>query len=281
MEEKRYLTPGEILQVTVKNAENKAKLPIFKMLLLGILAGAFVAFAGEASNMAAYSLLADPNTYGLGRTLAGVVFCGGLIMVVIAGGELFTGNCLMVTGVFEKKIKMSAVLRNWVLVYLGNFIGGCLISWCMSYSGLLESGAGLLGAVTVKIAAGKVVLPFGKALVMGILCNWLVCLAVWMGTAAKDAGGKVFSMFFPVWIFVISGFEHCIANMFYVPAGIFAKEAFAEQAIAIGASAEAIEALNWSNFALVNLVPVTLGNIIGGTVFVGLIYWISYGKSVK
>ncbi len=281
MGEKQFLTPAEILQVTIQNAEKKVALPIYKMLLLGIMAGAFIAFAGEASNMAAYSLLASPDTYGLGRVMAGAVFAGGLVMVVIAGGELFTGNCLMAAGIYEKKVTLAAVLKNWLFVYIGNFIGGCLVSWCLSYSGLLESGAGLLGAVTVKIAAGKVVLPFGKALVMGILCNWLVALGVWMGTAAKDAAGKVLSMFFPIWIFVISGFEHCIANMFYVPTGIFAKAAFAEKAIAIGASPEAVEALNWTNFAITNLIPVTIGNVIGGAVCVAFVYWLVYRKKEK
>ena len=281
MGQKQFITPAEILQETIQNAEKKAALPVYKMLILGIVAGAFIAFAGEASNMAAYSLLASAESYGLGRMVAGAVFAAGLVMVVIAGGELFTGNCLMAAGIYDKKVSAKAVLKNWFFVYIGNFIGACFVSWCINYSGLLGSGAGMLGAVTVKIAAGKVVLPFGKALVMGILCNWLVALGVWMGTAAKDIAGKVLAMFFPIWVFVISGYEHCIANMFYVPIGIFAKATFAEQAIAIGASAEAVEALNWTNFAVVNLIPVTIGNIIGGAGCVALFYWISYRKAEK
>ena len=278
MGEKQILVPAEILQETIKIAQKKASSPIYKMLLSGFAAGAFIAFAGGASNLATYALLADASTYGLGKALAGAIFAGGLIMVLIAGGELFTGNCLMAAGVYDKKLSVSAMLKNWLFIYTGNFLGACLVAWCINYSGSLGTGAGLLGAMTVKIAAGKVTLSFGKALVMGILCNWLVALAVWMATAAKDIAGKVLAIFFPIWIFIISGFEHCVANMFYVPIGIFAKGAYAEQAIALGVSAEAIDKLNWGNFAVTNLIPVTIGNIIGGSVCVALVYWLMYRK---
>jgi formate/nitrite transporter len=145
----------------------------------------------------------------------------------------------------------------------------------MNYSGLLGSGGGLLGGMTVKIALGKVHLSFGQALVLGILCNILVCAAVWMAAGAKDITGKIFSCFFPIWLFITSGFEHSVANMYYVPAGILAKgnEAWLSAA---GLDPAGIADLTWGRFFACNLLPVTIGNIIGGGVFIGLVYWVCY-----
>jgi len=281
--DKAFLSPPEIAEETVKNGIKKSELTVIKMLMLGFLAGAFIAFAAEGSNMAAYNLFANAATYGLGKALAGAIFGTGLMLVVIAGGELFTGNVLILTAVIDRKVRINKMLKNWLFVYIGNFIGSVFLAWLMNLSGLFESSAGLLGVVTMKIAVYKVNLSFTKAFVLGIMCNWLVCLAVWMAWGAKDITGKIFAIFFPIWLFITSGFEHSVANMYYVPAGIIAKgsEAMMAAAAAHGLSAEVLSALTWNSFLVNNLLPVTLGNIVGGGVFLCFFYWMSYLKENK
>lgn len=276
--EKKPLKPSEITDYTISAAQEKAGSSFQKLLVLGILAGAFIAFAAEGSNMAAFNLLAEPTTYGLGKALAGVVFGTGLMLVVLAGGELFTGNTLMLAAALDQKITVSKMLRNWLIVYAGNFLGSLLIAYMMVYSGLLGSGAAMLGAVTLKIAVYKVNLSFLQAFYLGIMCNWLVCLAVWISAGAETMAGKILSIFFPIWLFITSGFEHSVANMYYIPAGILAKsnETFAQLS---GLSPEALNSLTWSSFTVDNLIPVTLGNIIGGGIFVGMAYWYAYKKA--
>ena len=280
MENKKYLTPAEIAANTVQVAKNKINLSIDRQLLLGILAGAFIAFASQGSNMAAFNLLAKPETFGLGKTLAGAIFGTGLMLVILAGGELFTGNTLISMGVLEGDISLSKMLRNWLFVYLGNFIGSLIIAYMMIQSGLFNSGGNMLGGVTIKIASYKVGLPFMSAFYLGIMCNWLVCLAVWMAYGAKDMVGKIFAIFFPIWLFITSGFEHSIANMYYIPAGIMAK-VNPEWVAASTLDAAKLNALNWGSFLMKNLIPVTLGNIVGGVLFVGGIYWFVYLKKPK
>jgi formate/nitrite transporter len=275
-----FLTPAEICAFTADAGVKKAGLPAVTMLILGVLAGAFIAFAAEGSNMAAFNLLAFPETYGLGRCVAGVVFPTGLMLVVLAGGELFTGNTLMGIALAGRRISLYSMLRNWFFVYIGNFLGSVLLAHFISRSGLLNSGAGLLGGVTVKIASGKVSMPFLSAFYLGIMCNWLVCLAVWIAYGAKDMAGKILGIFCPIWLFITSGFEHSVANMYYIPAGILAK-ANPVWAAASGLSSETLDALTWGSFALNNLVPVTLGNIVGGAGFVGLAYWFAYMRPAK
>lgn len=283
MNGQNYLTSPEIAETTIQTAVKKAKTPVINQLLLGILAGAFIAFASEGSNMAAFNLLAKPETYGLGKVLAGATFGTGLMLVVIAGGELFTGNTMMIAGVLDKKVRVKDMLKNWCFVYIGNFIGSIFIAYMMNHSGLLSSGSNMLGAVTIKIAANKVGLSFSQAFILGIMCNWLVCLAVWMAYGAKDITGKILAIFFPIWLFITSGFEHSIANMYYIPAGIMAKNnsAFAEAAAQLGVTAEKLGHLNWGSFITRNLIPVTLGNIVGGGVFVASVYWFVYIRNNK
>lgn len=277
MEGKNYLLPAEIAEATVETGIKKANLTAVNVIVLGILAGAFIAFASEGSNMAAFNLFAKPETYGLGKCLAGSIFGTGLMMVIIAGGELFTGNTLIGMAVLQGRVKLSAMLKNWLLVYIGNFIGSVLIAYMMVKSGLFNSGANGLGGITIKIASYKVGLSFSQAFYLGIMCNWLVCLAVWMSYGAKDMTGKLLACFFPIWLFITSGFEHSIANMYYIPAGIWAKvnPAWAE---ASHITPEKLAALNWSSFVFNNLIPVTIGNIVGGAVFVGFIYWFTFLK---
>jgi formate transporter len=278
MNEPLYLTPAEIAETTIQIGIKKTKNSSLNLFLLGILAGVFIAFASEGSNMAAFNLFAKPETYGLGKALAGAIFGTGLMLVVIAGGELFTGNTLIFTGVLDKRISLKGMLRNWFFVYLGNFVGSVFIAYMMNESGLFSSGANVLGAVTIKIATYKVALTFSQAFYLGIMCNWLVCLAVWMAYGAKDMSGKIWAIFFPIWLFITSGFEHSVANMYYIPAGIFAKAnpAWAQAALALGVSEDKLAHLNWNTFLLNNLLPVTLGNIVGGALFVGGIYWFVY-----
>jgi len=283
MSTQNYLTPPEITEATIQTGIKKSKMTIVNMIILGILAGAFIAFAAEGSNMASFNLLAKPETYGLGKVLAGAVFGTGLMLVLIAGGELFTGNTMILAGVLEKKVSIKAMLKNWFFVYVGNFIGSIFIVYMMNQSGLFSSGDSMLGAVTIKIAAYKVGLTFIQALFLGIMCNWLVCLAVWMAYGAKDMVGKIFAIFFPIWLFITSGFEHSVANMYYIPAGIMAKgnKTLTDAAAVLGVTPEKLNHLNWEAFFINNLIPVTLGNIIGGGIFVAAVYWFVYIRSGK
>ena len=276
--EKAYLTPKEIVTATIETGIKKVITKPLNQFILGILAGAFIAFASEGSNMAAFNLFAKPETYGLGKALAGVVFATGLMLVIIAGGELFTGNTLITIGVLEKKIKLKDMLSNWFFVYLGNFVGAVFIAYMMNMSGLFNSGDNMLGGITLKIAAYKTHLTFSQAFYLGIMCNWLVCIAVWMSYGAKDIIGKCFAIFFPISLFITSGFEHSIANMYYIPAGILAKSN-ASWVEASGLTAEKLAHLNWNTFITKNLVPVTIGNIVGGVILVAGVYWFTYYKN--
>jgi formate/nitrite transporter len=255
--------PLEILDLAGDVAAAKAARPLPAQAILGFLAGAFIAFAAEGSTMAAFNLLFDPARVGLGRVLAGAVFGTGLMLVVLAGGELFTGNCLMVAGIMEGKLRAVPMLKSWAVVYAANFAGSLFVAALMAWSGLFASAGGLAGGMTIRIAAGKCALAFGPAFALGLLCNWLVCLAVWVSWAARDATGKILACFFVICLFITSGFEHSIANMYYIPAGIFARANSAWVA-ASGLSPEMLDALGWKNFFLRNLLPVTLGNIAGG-----------------
>ena len=267
MNQRNYFLPAEITDITIENAKKKVS--------------AFIAFAAEGSNMAAFNLFAKPETYGLGKALAGAVFGTGLMLVMVAGAELFTGNTMILAGVLDQKVKISAMLKNWMFVYAGNFIGSVFIAWMMAKSGLYESGACMLGGITIKIAAYKVGLTFSQAFFLGIMCNWLVCLAVWMATGSKDITGKLFAVFFPIWLFITSGFEHSVANMYYIPAGIFAKANpnWVRAADSLGVTPEKLAHLNWESFIVNNLIPVTLGNIVGGGILVAGIYWFTYKRN--
>lgn len=270
-------SPAQILEYTSDAGVAKALRGKLSQLILAFFAGAFIAFASEGSNMAAFNLFANPDTYGLGKALSGLVFGAGLMLVLVAGGELFTGNTLMLVGVLDRKVTVQQMLANWIVVYFGNFIGGIFIAYMMNRSGLFNSGNNILGGQTIKIAAYKTGLPFLSAFFLGIMCNWLVCLAVWVSYGAKDVLGKLFSCFFVIGLFIISGFEHSIANMYYIPAGIFAKANPAWlEASRLGA--EEVQNLSWRSFFLKNLIPVTLGNIVGGAGLVAALYWVSLKK---
>jgi len=274
----KHLKPAEILESTMEISVTKSGGSFMKLFVLALLAGSFIAFGAECSNMAAFNLLAKPETYGLGRLLSGVIFSTGLMLVVLAGAELFTGNTMMAAAVCEKKITVLKMLRNWAIVYIGNFVGSVFIAYMMANSGLFDLGASGLGAVTLKIAAYKVNIPFLSAFYLGIMCNWLVCLAVWVSYGAESTPGKILGIFFPICLFVTSGFEHSIANMYFIPAGIFIKSNIVFTELA-GVSGAALEKLTWGGFVLNNLIPVTIGNIVGGSIFVAMAYWYAYKKA--
>lgn len=270
------LTTGEILEKVSDSGIAKAEGKTSRLLIWALLAGAYIAFGAQASQMVSFNLLADPESLGVGRLVSAAVFPVGLMMVVLCGAELFTGNCLMIIGVLDRKIRISGMLRNWVLVYLGNFLGALLVVALMKSTGLWGTGSGLLGASVIKTAQAKVQLSFGQAFVRGILCNWLVCLAVWMSTGARETVSKIFAIWFCIGLFVISGFEHSIANMYFIPAGIAAA---ADSGLAQLAGCD-VSVLTVGNFLVKNLLPVTLGNILGGGLFVGMVYWFT-GRKLK
>ena len=278
MIERNFLTPNEVAGELVTVAENKANLSLLQKIVLGIIAGAYIAFAAVASNTAAFQLMNNPGTLGLSKLLSAFVFYGGLILVVVCGSELFTGNNLMLMGVYEKKISVKQLLISWGIVYVANFVGSILIAFMVAKSGQLGFAGSMLGGATIKIACAKVSLSTSNAILLGLMCNWLVCLAVWGSTAARDIGSKIMAIFFPIMMFVTAGFEHSIANMYYISAGLFAKEnsQYVDAALQLGVKQSDIANLDWSSFFLGNLLPVTLGNIIGGTIFVGTAYWLAF-----
>ena len=272
--ETQFFTPQEITNYYCDIGQKKAQLSMTKQFVLGIMAGAFIAFASQGSNQAIHTI----SSIGIAKTVAGALFACGLMLVVIAGGELFTGNCLMIISCVKKRITALSMLRAWAVVYLGNLAGSLIIVFLILNSGQLDFSGGMLGGFTIKTAVYKAGLSFGKAFCMGVLCNVLVCAAVWMAAAAKDISGKIWAIFFPIWLFITSGFEHCVANMYYIPAGILAKSnaAWVSRAIELGVKAEQIAALDVKAFLLGNLLPVTLGNIAGGAVMIGLVYAFVY-----
>ena len=273
----KFLTTQEIADFTVNAGVKKATLTTANQFILGILAGAFIAFGAQASNMATHTI----SDVAAAKLIGGLIFPAGLMLVLMAGAELFTGNNLMIMALSERRITLAQLIRSWVVVYAGNFAGSVLVALLVSWSGQLNYTGGLLGGFTLKAAAGKTSLTFTQAFVLGILCNWLVCLAVWMSFGAKDGISKAICMFFPIWLFVASGFEHSIANMYYIPAGILAKcsTSYITKALELGVSQSAIDSLNWCSMFTKNLLPVTLGNLLGGAGFVGCIYWFVYRRS--
>lgn len=235
----------------------KIHLSLLQTVTLAVLAGAFISFGAML-----FTLVMTDSGLGLGpaRLLGGVAFSLGLILVVIAGAELFTGNNLIVMAWADHKITALDVLRNWTLVYAGNMIGAVSTALFVFLSGTLDMGEGSVSGTALSIAQAKVSLPLDQAFVRGILCNALVCLAVWLSYAARSVSGKILAIVFPISAFVALGFEHSVANMYFIPLGMLVGDT-----ITIGQF-------------LSNLIAVTAGNLIGGSVLVGLVYWIIYGR---
>ena len=274
--ENSFYTPSEVIKSNIKSAVAKANLPLAKMILLGMMAGAFIAFGGAASSVAAHGV-AD---VGLARSIAGAIFPVGLMLVVFTGSELFTGNSLMIMAVIDKKITLLKMIRNLVVVYFANFIGALIIDVLVFLSGQFDFSGGGLGAYTIKVALAKTSIAPVTAVISGILCNILVCLAIVLAGTAKDSIGRIFGIFFPIAAFVVCGFEHCVANMFYIPAGMLAatNTAYVQKAQELyGITAQQCSSL--THFAGTDsLLFVTIGNIIGGVLFVGVVLYMAHIK---
>ena len=258
--------------------EGKAKLKLGKLALLAVFAGMFIAIGGSSSSAATYGIA---NT-GLAKTLAGAIFPVGLILVVLIGGELFTGDCLMFFGVLNKRVKVLDMVRVLCLVFIFNLIGSLIVVVLVNQCGQLDFGGGALGAATIKTAYNKMNLSFTKAFCSAIMCNILVCLGVLIAGVAQDAAGKILGIFFTLWAFVIGGYEHCVANMYYIPAGLLAKETdkYYEAAVAAGMTPDQLDSMNIKGFFIDNLIPVTLGNIVGGMLFIALPLYLIHRKDI-
>ncbi len=261
--EKDMKNSREIAAVYEKAAKVKTEMSTGKLLVSGIFAGAFIAFGGIGSQIA-QSSITDP---GLARYIGALVFPVGLMMVLTVGAELFTGNCLLVLPLLQQKITVGKMLRNWGLVYLGNLIGSLMVACLVVYSGLPSLFGGALGETIVNTAAAKASLSPSAGLLRGILCNILVCLAVWISFAADEQAGKIIGLFLPTMLFVLCGFEHSIANMYFIPAGMMAQGIHPLS-----------NAVSFSGF-LSNLLPVTFGNILGGAGFVAAGLFFLYGRN--
>jgi formate/nitrite transporter len=242
-----------------------------RLLALAVLAGAFIAFGGIFSTVALTGAAGAP--WGAIRVLAGIVFSVGLILVVVGGAELFTGNNLIVMAWAGGRVSTSALLRNWILVYIGNFAGGIGIALLASGARLHEAGGGALGASAFGIAVAKLQLGFVQAVLLGVLCNVLVCLAVWLAYSARSTADRVLAIVPPIAAFVAAGFEHSVANMYFVPFALLVTLFDPGFATVRGLD---VHALTWGGFVSRNLLPVTLGNVIGGALLVGGVYWFVY-----
>ncbi len=255
-------SPLEIARNFVEIGIHKVKLSAFKMFILGIFAGMFIGFAGIASTTAA-ATITNPS---VAKLVGAMVFPSGMAMVLVAGSELFTGNNLIIIALLERKIKLLELLKNWLFVFLGNFIGAAFVAALVVYSHTPDLFDGALARKVVAAACSRVNQTFGEAFIRGILCNILVCIAVWAAFAAKKVSGKLLMSFWPVMLFVLCGFEHSIADMYFGVAGL----------LVAGEYDIAAQGLSWGSFLLGNLLPVTLGNILGGAGIVGAGYWLIY-----
>lgn len=265
------LLPAEIAERATEVGVKKAHLNAISMFVLAVLAGGFISLGGVfATTVSAGSAGVLP--FGIARLLTGLVFCLGLILIVLAGAELFTGNTLIIMAWASRRISTGALLRNWIVVYLGNLTGASLTAVLVFLSRQYTFGGGAVGQAALTIATNKVNLDFTAALMLGVLCNALVCLAVWLTLGARTTTDKVLAILFPITAFVTAGFEHSIANMYFIPIGLLIH--------AFDPAFTASLNLNAANLTLGgylnNLLPVTIGNIIGGGVMVAAVYWFIY-----
>lgn len=287
------LLPAEMARRAEYLGERKASMPLLPMFMLAVLAGAFIAmgaiFATTVSagsmtitNAEGVKVFSTGLPYGVTRLLAGLVFCLGLILVVVGGAELFTGNNLIVMAWARGKVSTRALLRNWAIVYAGNFVGSLGTAILVFFSRQYTAGGNAVGATALSIATAKAGLDFLPALMLGILCNALVCMAVWMTFSARSTMDKIAAIIFPITAFVAAGFEHSIANMYFIPIGLMIKyldPAATEKIVA--ATNLNLDKLTINNFLLNNLLPVTIGNIIGGAVLVAGIYWMIFLRNAE
>lgn len=268
--DKKMLGPGEVCNYVEEMGVTKSKNRFLQTLVLAFLAGMFISLGAFASQVASHSI----TNFGLAKLIAGIVFPIGLMFVVICGAELFTGNCLLSVAYAERRISIIDLLKNLLIVFIGNYIGAVFITLLIYFSGAFSLNDAALGGYILKVAYKKSTMGFGKAFASGVLCNVLVCLSVWGSYASKDIVGKIFMAFFPIMAFVITGFEHCVANMYYLTAGLLAKGT-EEYIAASHLSLEQVSKIDISHI-FSNLIPVTLGNFVGGGILIGLSYWFIY-----
>lgn len=268
-------TPTEITDNYMKASVGKAASPAWRLFVLAVAAGLLIGLGGVTSSTAAHAL----DNAGMVRLVSGLIFPVGLMMVILMGTELFTGNALMITAALDGRITWGRLLRNWGIVFAGNLVGAVLLAACMAFFGQLNIGGGDLAVYTAKVAAAKNGLPWANAFVLGIFCNLMVCIAVYQANTAQDTAGRILGIFFPIMGFVLAGFEHCVADMYYVPAGIFAylNPAYTGMIDAAGVNTAV---LTFGQFVTANLIPVTLGNIVGG-VLVGLTMYACHRTKTK
>ncbi len=274
-----YFSAGEIVEQFDAISIKKASHPIWKMLILGFMAGGFISMGANASSVAAFGI----SDYGLSKLVAGVVFPVGLIFVILGGAELFTGNMLIAIGVFHKKVTLQGMLKNWTFIFIGNLLGALTFAFLVSNTIQFDASYGELGGYVLKIAAGKTNMSFKEVFVSAILCNWIVCQTVFIIFSTRNVAGKVLICFFPIMLFVITGFEHIVANMYYLFAGLFAKTnpLYVEKAIERGVDATKIANIDLSSIIFNNFIPATLGNITGGVLFVVIVYVYAHTHSSK
>ncbi len=272
-------TPAAVAEsVAQKVGVGKATASWFNLAILGILAGVYIGFGAALATTVTFDSARFLGA-GISKFFSGAVFSVGLMLVVIAGAELFTGNNLIMASVLGGYTRLSKLFRNWIIVYLANFAGSLLLAGIMYGTklwlvGNAEVGT-TIGAQALKIANAKVNLSFFPALLRGIGCNWLVCLAVWMALSSRDVTGKIFGIFFPIMAFVAMGYEHCVANMYFIPMGLFLK------GTTVAAGMDLANLTWWGGLIVKNLIPVTIGNIIGGSLFVALLYWSVYQRAER
>ncbi len=286
------LLPAEMATRAEYLGVRKAEMPAFTMFMLSLLAGAFISLgsifattiaAGGMSVTAADGAVAFTTglPYGVTRLLVGFVFCLGLILVVVGGAELFTGNNLIVMAWASGKVTGRALLRNWAIVYTGNFVGSIATAGLMFFTKQYTFGSDAVGIAALKIAVGKCDLGFMQAIALGILCNALVCLAVWLTYSARTTIDKIIAIIFPITAFVAAGFEHSVANMYFISYALFVKGFDPEFMARVGEKVPKLEVLTWKAFFINNLIPVTIGNIIGGAVLVAAVYWVVFLRVKK
>ncbi len=263
------LLPAETAAACEAIGVRKARMDTVSMMVLSGLAGAFITLGAMLFTVI---MTGSGLGYGPTRLLGGMGFSLGLVLVILSGAELFTGNTLMVMAWASRKVSTGLVLRNWLLVYAGNFAGAALTVLLIWSSKQWALSDGEVGATALGLAVNKVNLGFGQAVALGVLCNVLVALAVWLSLSATDFIGKVAAIVFPISAFVAAGFEHSIANMYFIPMGLLVKDE--PSVLAQGDFApERLANLTWGDFLVRNLLPVTIGNVLGGAVLVGAVYW--------
>jgi formate/nitrite transporter len=266
------LLPAEMATRAEYIGVRKAEAPALTTFILAILAGAFIALGAIfATSVAAGTSGALP--FGVAKLLIGFVFCLGLILVIVGGAELFTGNNMIVMAWASGKVSTFKLLRNWGIVYVGNLVGSVGTAVMVLLSRQYTFGAGAVGSTALGIASGKVGLELIQAGALGMLCNILVCLAVWLTFSARSTIDKIAAILFPITAFVAAGFEHSVANMYFIPIGLLIKTF--DPAFVASTGLE-LTNLTWQAFVLRNLIPVTIGNIIGGSIFVAAVYWVVF-----